>query len=82
MRIATIINILGLLLSFGWCIKSNWDFEPLIVTLGLIVAMFFHNYTGNKLKIRGNINKIIQKRKKGNNDADLDGNGNVVKQED
>ncbi len=56
------INIACLVISTIWMVKSNFDFEPIIVTLGLIAALFFSSnlQKRNFIKIKDGNNEIEQ----------------------
>lgn len=60
-----IINIIALILSIVWMIKSGFDFEPSIAVLGLTVAVIGQfASTGFKLSnnstIKGDNNQVTQ----------------------
>lgn len=91
-QIILILNIAALMFSVAWMIKSNYEFEPLILTITLVATLIGLIYnkdflsSSNKSTIKGNKNKVTQGNKKSNitvdksNESSIDGNENKVNQ--
>ena len=85
-----IITIVSIGFSINWMVKSNYEYEPIIVTLGLItflIGLSASQISTNKSIVKGNSNKInqtIQKTDKSNlakeNQSRVDGEKNEIQQ--
>ena len=49
-----IINAICLLIALAWCVKSNWDYEPVIVSIGLLSTLMYQGFRENQGSIRKN----------------------------
>ncbi len=76
-----IINAICLLIALAWCVKSNWDYEPIIVSIGLFSTLIYQGVKGNKASIKGDGNKVIQGGEGDNNATNIKGNENTVIQQ-
>lgn len=85
-----VITTISLGYSINWMIKTNYENEPIIVTLGLItflIGYFVNQHISNKSSIKGNnniVDQLIEKTREReiikDNQSKIEGDRNEVKQ--
>lgn len=85
-----IITIISIGFSVNWMIKTNYEHEPIIVTLGLItflIGFFVTQRISNKSTIKGNYNVVDQVNASADksdvsqeNQSKIEGDRNEIKQ--
>ena len=74
-----VASIVILIVSIIWMVKSNFDYEPIIVSISAIIAIFTSSVNGNTSRVKGKKNKLTQNSKHGaNNSSTIDGDDNEV----
>ena len=68
-----------LFISIIWMIKSNFDYEPIIVFISSIIAILTISVHGNNAIVNGKKNKVAQSSKNNaTNNLKVDGDENEI----
>ena len=64
------VNLIALIISIIWAIKSDWEFEPIVASLGLmgtLIALFTNSEQN-----------ISQNQKSGNDSSNIQSGGDTI----
>jgi len=78
-KILIALNSIALVLSLFWYKSTNYEYEPLIVAITLLVALIAQIFISNKsksLKIKGKKNFTYQKEL--DSSAEIEGDENIT----
>ena len=74
-----VASVIVLIVSIIWTVKSNFDYEPIIVSISAVIAIFTSSTNGNTSSVNGYRNKLTQDTKHGaNNSSIINGDENDV----
>jgi uncharacterized membrane protein len=74
-----VLNSIALVIAISWYINSDYDYEPLIAIITLIITLLgliFISTKSKSLKIKGKKNLTYQKDK--DSSAEIDGDENIT----
>ncbi len=85
-----LLTVTALIFSIIWAINTNFDYEPVIVSITTFIALlglFAYNNNSNTIKIKGNNNETYQDignsdtKNNSNNKIEIDTSGNKTYQD-
>lgn len=78
-KIIQILSIIVLIIAVVWAVKSDFDYEPIIVCITSILAIVSTSKFTNRSVIKGKKNKLKQDSRSGAiHSSEIDGEENEV----
>ncbi len=75
------LSIMAFIIAIVWTVQSNYEYEPIIVTITLFIAIIAVGGKANYLRIRGKKNTVQQDSRTGSsNRSIIKGDENNVSQ--